>query len=157
MASPGGWFQCRVVKAGPANDSKIYIRLATSGWERWFFAIEAFEKEMLATALTAISTGYDVDALLETTDEYGRINRLYVRAAAPPPQPPPPPQTTTVPDVRETPLPAARQAIQDAGLTASVTGPTVSGAWVYSQTPNAGQVVNVGSTVSLVTRTGPIP
>jgi len=33
---------------------------------------------MLATALTAITTGLRVTAFLTTTDEYGTLNRLYI-------------------------------------------------------------------------------
>jgi hypothetical protein len=159
MPSPGGWFRCRVMKAGPADDSKIYIRLAEKqgAWERWFSALEAFEKEMLATGLTAISTGNEVDVQLETIDEYGRILRLYVTNERWTPPPPPPPVRTTVPDVRESLVSQARREIEDAGLVARVSGPTTSGAWVYSQSPAGGTVVNAGSTVNLTSRTGPIP
>lgn len=157
MASPGGWFQCRVVRTGPADDGKIYIRLASNQWERWFSANDAFEKEMLATALTAISTGCDVDAQLNTTDEYGRIDRFYVRAPAPPPPPPAPPKTTKVPDVREMSLTIARRAIKNAGLKDKVSGPTSKTAWVSSQSPKGGKIVNVGSTVVLTTKTTPMP
>src|SRR6266850_4716857 len=110
MPSPGGWFRCRVTKAGPAEDNKIYIRLAEKqgSWERWFSAIDAFKKEMLATALTAISTGNEVDVSLETIDEYGRIMRLYVTTDRWRPPPPPPPVRTTVPDVRKEPVSTAR-------------------------------------------------
>jgi hypothetical protein len=148
-----------VTKAGPADDSKIYIRLAEKqgAWDRWFAAIEAFEKEMLATALTAISTDNEVDVLLETTDEYGRIMRLYVTNERWKPPAPPPPVRTTVPDVRESLVAQAIRSIEDAGLMARVSGPTTSTAWVYSQSPAAGTVVDAGSTVTLTTRTGPIP
>ena len=150
------------MKAGPADDSKIYIRFAEKqgAWERWFSAIEAFEKEMLATALTAISTDYEVEVQLETIDEYGRILRLYVtneRWKPPAPLPPQPPERTTVPEVRQLPVTRARREIEDAGLVASVSGPTTSGAWVFSQSPAGGTVVNAGSTVNLTSRTGPIP
>jgi hypothetical protein len=68
------------MKAVATDDSKIYIRLAEKqgAWERWFSATEAFEKEMLATGLTAISTGNEVDVQLEAINEYGRIMRLYI-------------------------------------------------------------------------------
>jgi len=85
-AAPGGWFVCTVTAAGAAEDGNIYIGLrftvedpppATS-YERWYSAVEQKRTEMLATALTAISTRLRVSALLTTTDEYGTINRLYV-------------------------------------------------------------------------------
>jgi hypothetical protein len=158
MPSPGGWFRCRVTKAGAADDSKIYIRLGEKqgAWERWYSAIEAFEKEMLATALTAISTGNEVEVQLETVDEYGRVLRLYVTNERWRPPPPPPPARATVPHVRELPVAQATTAIRGAGLVPSVSGPTTAGAWIYSQSPAGGTVVDAGSTVNLTSRTGPI-
>jgi hypothetical protein len=80
QAAAGGWFACNVTMTGPAETGEIYIRLREVGgqFEKWFSAVGQERKEMLATALTAISTGYRVTAALSTTDEYGTINRLYV-------------------------------------------------------------------------------
>jgi hypothetical protein len=162
MAEPGGWFRCRVVSAGPADDGVIYIQLTevNGAWtERWFGALEEYKREMLATALTAMSTGYTAQTELSSTDEYSVINRLYVTSSPPPPPPPlPPPPTTTVPRVLEEEIPAARDAIEAAGLVARVAGSAPpSGAWVSSQSPVAETVVNVGSTVTLQWQTGPRP
>jgi hypothetical protein len=77
---PGGSFTCTVNRAGPAENGNILIHLReTSGkFDRWFTAHNAVKKEMLATALTAISTGLKVSAFVTTTDEYGTLNRLYI-------------------------------------------------------------------------------
>lgn len=80
-AAPGGWFDCNAIWAGPAEEGSMFIRLRERGgaWERWYRGFETYKKEMLAVALTAITTGFPVSALLTTSDEYGTINRLYVR------------------------------------------------------------------------------
>ena len=80
MSEPGGWFNCQVVMAGPAEDENIYIRLRErqGTFERWYSAVPRIRREMLATALTAISLGLSVDVNLASTTEYSRINRLYV-------------------------------------------------------------------------------
>ena len=69
----------------------------------------------------------------------------------------PPPATTTVPDVRETRVGLAVSEVVAAGLTPHVTGATGVSAWVFSQSPRGGAVVDVGSTVNMVGKTGPIP
>lgn len=63
MSEPGGWFNCQVVMAGPAEDENIYIRLRErqGTFERWYSAVPRIRREMLATALTAISLGLSVD------------------------------------------------------------------------------------------------
>jgi hypothetical protein len=79
-AAPGGWFDCAVNLVGPAEAGVIYIHLRENNgqFDRWYQAYDAVKKEMLATALSAISTGLRVSVYLTTTDEYGTINRLYV-------------------------------------------------------------------------------
>jgi hypothetical protein len=79
-ASAGGWFDCTVNYAGPAEDGVIYIHLhERSGvFNKWFKATEVCKREMLATALTAITSGLPVAAALATQDEYGVLERLYV-------------------------------------------------------------------------------
>lgn len=80
MAAPGGTFTCRVQRVGPAENGNIYINLKdeSGAFDHWFFANEAIKKEMLATALTAISTGFLVAVALESTDAYAQINRFYI-------------------------------------------------------------------------------
>ncbi len=80
-AGEGGWFNCEVTMAGPGEDGSIYIHLRelNGAFDRWYTAVEAVRKEMLATALTAMSADRHVRAKLTTTDAYGVINRLFVR------------------------------------------------------------------------------
>jgi hypothetical protein len=80
-AAPGGWFDCAVNLVGPAEDGVIYIHLRERNgqFDLWYRAYDTMKKEMLATALSSISTSLPVTANLTTTDEYGTINRLYVR------------------------------------------------------------------------------
>lgn len=81
MPAPGGWFTCRVERTGPADDGRIYVWLNHQGgqFNHWFFAMPAIQREILSTALTAISTGLLVDVLLVSTDEYSMIARIYVK------------------------------------------------------------------------------
>lgn len=75
----GGWFECVVDYAGPAEDGAVYMHLREQGgaFDRWYKATEVFKREMLATALTALTSGLAVSAALSTTDEYGVCERLY--------------------------------------------------------------------------------
>jgi hypothetical protein len=82
---PGGWFDCTVTAAGAAENGNVYIGLReiNNRWvplERWYAAEPTMSKEMLATALTAITTQLPVRVNLSpwTTTAYGTINRLYV-------------------------------------------------------------------------------
>jgi hypothetical protein len=75
------FYSCHVLRAGPADDGEIYIWLRDQGgaFNHWFKAHDTLRKEMLMTALTAISTGFFVDAALSSPTEYGTIDRLYIR------------------------------------------------------------------------------
>jgi hypothetical protein len=44
----------------------------------WFEAVDAMKREMLAVALTAMTTGWIVTAALVDSKEYSVCNRLYV-------------------------------------------------------------------------------
>jgi hypothetical protein len=80
------WYNCDVIRAGPAEDNKIYVMLRDKGGafpERWFVALPTQQKEMLATALTAMTTSLSVRASLNAVDEYTQINRLYVQVEVP--------------------------------------------------------------------------
>ena len=81
MPAPGGWFTCRVERTGPSEDGKIYVWLTDQGgtFNHWFYAMEAIQREILSTALTAISTGLLVDAYLRSTDPESEIARFYIR------------------------------------------------------------------------------
>ena len=76
------WVNCKVTSTGPAEDGTVFIGLrsinANPPFSAWFVAVESQKKEMLATALTAISTGNTVSTLLTDSKQYSTINRLYV-------------------------------------------------------------------------------
>lgn len=81
------WRLCTVEQAGPADletDGRIYIKLAAEdggfAGSRWFSAVDKVEKEMLAVALAAIPSKLLVRAMLSSTDEGGKIERLYLNA-----------------------------------------------------------------------------
>jgi len=79
-ATPGGWFTCNVNMTGPAEDGTIYVHLreVNGAFDTWYKAAAAAKKEILATALTAISASLRVSAYITTKDAYGTLNRLYV-------------------------------------------------------------------------------
>ena len=75
------WVTSEVVRAGAAEDGTIYIRLRPLAGQfpsRWFVAANQVKREMLATALTAITTQLRVNASIEARDEYKTLYRLYV-------------------------------------------------------------------------------
>jgi hypothetical protein len=76
------WVTCDVTMAGPAENGTIYIalRATDNSFNNWFGAVSSMEREMLATALTAVNTGKQVIAFLTDTAAYSTINRLYVIA-----------------------------------------------------------------------------
>ena len=81
MPAAGGWFTCNVVSAGPDENGNVLVKLTDSGGAfvaRWFDAVAVSKREMLATALAAMTSGFKVIALLVSTDEYSQINRLYI-------------------------------------------------------------------------------
>ena len=85
-AEPGGWFTCDVTWAGPIENGQIWIllrvdRLQEEGGGQFlqsYQALSIVQKEILAVALTAMTTGFRVAAALTTTDEGGPIERLYI-------------------------------------------------------------------------------
>ena len=80
-AAPGGWFTCDVIWGGPIENGQVWILLREVGgqFQRWYSPVSIVQKEMLAVALTAMTTGFRVEAALSTTDEWGSIERLYIR------------------------------------------------------------------------------
>jgi hypothetical protein len=62
-----------------------------------------------------------------------------------------------VPDVFGLSAAGAAQLVHAAGLVPKFTGPAQGSSWVSSQSPAAGQLVDPGSTVTMVLRTGPPP
>ena len=81
------WYNCDVIRAGPGGNGTIYIMLRDKAGAfdpTWFVALPAQQKEMLATALTAVTTRLSVRASLDATAELTTINRLYVQVEVPP-------------------------------------------------------------------------
>jgi hypothetical protein len=76
------WHQVHVTKAGPAENGTVYIALkATDGsFHYWYVAHPQLKKEMLATALAAMSGAKLADVFLTGTAQYSTINRLYMAA-----------------------------------------------------------------------------
>jgi hypothetical protein len=74
------WVDCQVTRAGPAENGTIYIALKANdnSFHHWFQANQSMEKEMLATALAALSMDKGVTTLLTDTVQYSEIQRLYV-------------------------------------------------------------------------------
>ncbi len=72
-------------------------------------------------------------------------------------EPAPVPTVATVPDVLQTVSTLAEKAVVAAGLVARFLGDNRQGAWVFSQAPVAGTTVALGSTVTMVLKTGPQP
>src|SRR4051794_18205505 len=75
-----GYF-CEVTRAGIADDGEVYIGLRDldgSFTSRWYKAAPNCRKEMLATALAALSTGIKVDTNLDSSAEYSVVHHLYV-------------------------------------------------------------------------------
>jgi hypothetical protein len=79
-AAPGGDFACTVTAAGAAEDGNIYIELREENLRFWglYSAVASQRREILATALTAISTQTPVIARLTTTDDFGTIDYLFI-------------------------------------------------------------------------------
>ncbi len=59
-----------------------------------------------------------------------------------------------VPYVAKGPVPDAVYMLREAGLKYKFRGPSDDDAWVFSQSPSAGDKVEVGSVVTMVTRGG---
>lgn len=74
------WFNCKVEKVGPADTGEIFIFLkdVNGSFSHWFIPVSSMQREMLSTALTAISTGLTVEALVASPKEYDRILRFYI-------------------------------------------------------------------------------
>lgn len=77
------WVNCEVTKTGPAADGTIFVALRADdgSFHRWFKAVSGMKKEMLATALTAISTSKKVQVFLTDTVAYSTVNNLYLRSS----------------------------------------------------------------------------
>jgi hypothetical protein len=67
------------------------------------------------------------------------------------------PVLVTVPDVVQDFEANAARAIIAVGLVPKFTGPNQAKSWVFSQSPRAGQIVESGSIVQMLLRSGPLP
>ena len=76
------WAECKVTRAGPAEDGTIFIHLRekSGAFNFWFKAVPNMKKEMLATALAAMNMDKNVQVWLEGTTAYSEVRRLYVIA-----------------------------------------------------------------------------
>lgn len=86
MPTPGGWFMCDVIRAGPDYDANVNIMLSDKARPQvfavtWFKAVDSVKQEMLAVALAAISTNTQVNANLEYADPGSTILNLYIAKA----------------------------------------------------------------------------
>jgi hypothetical protein len=74
------WVDGTVTYAGVAEDGTIYIQLSVPQhpFIRVYSATPLARKEMLATALAALTSCRPVKAMLTTYSQYGVIQRLYV-------------------------------------------------------------------------------
>lgn len=84
----GGWYNCEVKMAGAAAGPNTYISLshASSTPEftgRWFTANSGEQKEMLATALAAMSSNVLVKAYLSSPAAYSTISSMYMMGSVP--------------------------------------------------------------------------
>ena len=82
-AHAGGWYTCTVNMAGAGWGTHCYIKLsdtaATPAFEnRWFVALDSQKKEMLATALTAMTNGMQVWVNLSSSRAYSIIRAMYL-------------------------------------------------------------------------------
>ena len=77
------WYNCDVIRAGPGGEgTTIYIWLRDKGGAfdtTTFIANPAQQKELLATALTALTTRLSVLTALDATTENTQLNKLYVQ------------------------------------------------------------------------------
>ena len=84
----GGWYVCQVKQAGAATGTTSYIGLShvSSTPEftgRWFVAASDKQKEMLATALAAMSSNVLVKAYLSSPAAYSTISSMYMMGSVP--------------------------------------------------------------------------
>jgi hypothetical protein len=73
-------YRCTVTQAGPNHEGDVLIWLVNKeGGEPngWYKAVNSVKREMLATALYAMSTGASVEAHLESATVGSMIMQLY--------------------------------------------------------------------------------
>jgi len=80
-AHAGVWYTCTVDKAGTGWKDHVYIRLSETGGSFTnvcFVAPDGRKKEMLAIALTAMTTGKNVSVKLSSTIPGSVIESMYL-------------------------------------------------------------------------------
>jgi len=82
-AHAGAWYTCTVNMAGAGWGTHCYIKLsdtaATPDFEnKWFVALDSQEKEMLATALTAMTNNMQVKVYISSSSPYSIIRAMYL-------------------------------------------------------------------------------
>lgn len=80
-AAPGGTFQCTALAVGPNMNGHVYVwlrELGNGAFNNWYVVDDTCKKEMLATALVAITNNLQLLVELSTTDGYGSVRRMYV-------------------------------------------------------------------------------
>ena len=80
-AHAGVWYTCTVEKAGSGWRDHVYIRLSDTGGSFTnvcFVAPDGRKKEMLAIALTAMTTGKNVSVNLSSTTPGSVILEVYL-------------------------------------------------------------------------------
>jgi hypothetical protein len=87
-AYAGAWYNCQVKMAGAAGGPNTYIALSHASSTpaftgRWFTANSSEQKEMLATALAAMSSNVQVKAYLSSTVAYSTIGSMYMMGSVP--------------------------------------------------------------------------
>ena len=83
VAARAGWYTCTVKMAGAGWGTHCYIKLsdtaATPDFEnKWFVALDSQEKEMLATALTAMTNNMQVKVYISSSSPYSIIRAMYL-------------------------------------------------------------------------------
>ena len=79
---PLTWTDAYVTAAGPQDDGGVFIELSAADGSfqgMHCFALDQIKKELLATALTSISTGYYCSTLLSDLISNATVLRLYLR------------------------------------------------------------------------------
>lgn len=78
------WYTCTVLKVGPAGaGTTTYIQLTDTGSppafvEKYFRFVGERAKEMLAVALTAVSSGLKVLIRADASEEFAYIDVIYL-------------------------------------------------------------------------------
>jgi hypothetical protein len=81
LNASAAWYTCTVTAAGQSNNA-LLIKLTDNGGtftDRFFIAEEAKKNQILATALTAVSNGMNVEVNLSSSAEWNTIIAIIIR------------------------------------------------------------------------------